>query len=61
VTATGTAPLAYHWRKDGVALGNNPSALTDTLVLARVTTADAGGYDCVVSNIADVVPSARQL
>src|SRR5205085_2211721 len=52
VAATGTAPLGYQWRKGGVAIAGNASATTDTLTLTGVVTADAGNYDCVVTNIA---------
>lgn len=52
VTATGTAPLNYQWRRNGTAITGNSSALTASLTLAATTTADAGSYDCVVSNVA---------
>lgn len=55
VTATGTAPLAYQWRKGGVALGhggNISGANTATLTLANAQAGDAGSYDVVVSNAA---------
>jgi rhamnogalacturonan endolyase len=58
VAASGTAPFSYLWRFAGVPLLGNPTALTDTLVLANVTTAAAGDYDCVVTNIAGTVTSA---
>ncbi len=47
VAATGSGPLSYQWRKDGV---NIPGATSDTLVIFPVTIDDAGDYDCVVSN-----------
>ena len=52
ITASGTAPLSYQWRKDGVALDPAaiPSAATATLTLASVQTTDVGAYDCVVTN-----------
>ncbi len=54
VTATGTSPLTYQWRKGGVAI----SGATDrTLQLTSVTAADAGSYDVVVSNAAGSLPS----
>ncbi|MFO0840023.1 MAG: hypothetical protein U1D55_16065 [Phycisphaerae bacterium] len=45
-------PFTYAWRRDAVPLDSsaNPSAATPTLVLAPITIADAGAYDCVVSN-----------
>jgi endo-1,4-beta-xylanase len=54
----GSAPLAHLWRKNGVPIDSNASAATPTLVLANVTTADAGAYDCVVSNSAGAATSA---
>ncbi len=50
----GSAPLGYQWRKDTAPIDSagNPSAATATLTLAHVTTAAAGLYDCVVSNVA---------
>lgn len=55
VTATGTAPLRYQWRKGGSALsngGNVSGTDTATLVLTNVQTTEAGAYDVVVSNAA---------
>ncbi len=49
VTATGSAPLSYQWRKGGVAVAG---ATGTTLVLANVTTAAAGSYTVVVTNAA---------
>jgi len=57
VVAGGTPPLTYQWRKDGVALVGNASAATDTLTLASIAAADAGSYDCVVSNQAGATSS----
>jgi uncharacterized delta-60 repeat protein len=53
VNATGTVPLAYHWRKDGVGLadgGNVSGARSQVLALANVQWADAGQYTVVVTN-----------
>ena len=58
VDAGGSAPLAFQWRRNGVPIPGNASAATPTLVLASVTTADAGNYDCVVSNAAGSATSA---
>lgn len=55
VTATGTAPLAYQWRKDGVTVSG---ATGPSLGLAAVTVADAGAYTVEVSNPAGRVTSA---
>jgi hypothetical protein len=54
VTATGTTPLAYQWRKDGVAISGATSA---TLSLNGVQTDNAGSYSVVVSNAAGAVTS----
>ncbi|HLO68820.1 MAG TPA: carboxylesterase family protein [Holophaga sp.] len=53
VTATGTAPLAYLWKKDGVSLG----ATAATYSLAAAQAADAGSYTVTVSNGAGSVTS----
>ena len=53
VTATGTG-LTYQWRRNGVNLvngGNVFGALTNTLFLNNVTSANAGNYDVVVSGV----------
>ncbi|HTY86563.1 MAG TPA: LamG-like jellyroll fold domain-containing protein [Candidatus Acidoferrum sp.] len=53
VSAAGTLPLSYHWRKNGLYLSNggNVSGSTSTnLVLTSVGLGDAGNYSVVVSN-----------
>jgi hypothetical protein len=55
VTATGTAPLSYQWRKDGVAITNATNA---TLTLAAAAVSDAGIYSVVVTNSAGSVTSS---
>lgn len=55
VTASGTPPLAYQWRKDGTNLAGATNA---TFTLAAVTTNDAGGYTAVVTNITGGATSA---
>lgn len=55
VTATGTAPLGYQWRKAGLPISG---ATVDTYAIAIVQTNDAGSYDVVVTN---VVGSATSL
>jgi len=47
VTATGTLPLTYQWKKDDVDLGGKTDA---TLTLTGVTTNDSGLYCVAVSN-----------
>jgi Immunoglobulin I-set domain len=47
VTASGSLPLSYQWRKDGAAIGG---ATDSVLPRTDVTTADSGGYDVVVTN-----------
>lgn len=47
VTATGTAPLAYQWRKDGVPIAGATAA---SLVLPAVRAADAGTYAVAVAD-----------
>ena len=47
VTASGTLPLVFQWRKDGVSL---PGATEAGLNLPAVNSTDEGGYDVVISN-----------
>ncbi|MEI7939736.1 MAG: C10 family peptidase, partial [Verrucomicrobiota bacterium] len=47
VSATGTPPLSYQWRKDSVSLFG---ATGTSLALNNVQTNDAGGYNVVVTN-----------
>lgn len=54
VAATGTAPLTYQWRKNGTSI---PGATAANFTIPNTTEADAGGYDVVVNNIADSIPS----
>ena len=55
VTALGTAPLDYQWRKDGVLVAGATDA---SLTLTNVQRADAGCYDVVVSDGFGSVTSA---
>ena len=55
VTATGTAPLGYQWRKGGMDLSGKTAA---TLTIASCVAGDAGSYDCVVTNLAGTDTSA---
>lgn len=53
VEATGTAPLAYQWRKNGRPLadgGHYSGAATPILAIAGADLADVAQYSCVVSN-----------
>jgi hypothetical protein len=54
VTATGTAPLLYQWRKGGVALSGGTAS---SYVIDPVQATDAGEYDVVVNNIVGSVTS----
>ncbi|MBI5386398.1 MAG: immunoglobulin domain-containing protein, partial [Verrucomicrobia bacterium] len=47
VSASGTTPFTYQWRKDGV---NIPGATGATLTLTAVVVGDSGSYTVVVSN-----------
>jgi formylglycine-generating enzyme required for sulfatase activity len=47
VAATGTAPLSYQWRKDGV---NATGATSASLTLSNVQTNQAGNYAVVITN-----------
>lgn len=48
VTAIGSDPLAYQWRKDGVGI---PGAESATYTISPVTPTDAGVYDVFVINM----------
>src|SRR6185295_9838428 len=47
VTALGSAPIRYQWRKEGIPL---PKATQATLTVSDLRAAAAGAYDVVVSN-----------
>ena len=49
VSAAGTGPFTYQWRKNQVAINGETGA---TLSLAAVTASDEGIYDVVVTNVA---------
>lgn len=55
VTATGTAPLSYHWLKGASAV---PTATNSTYSIAAVTTNDADGYRVVITNVAGSITSS---
>jgi hypothetical protein len=54
VTATGTSPLGYQWRKDGVNIGG---ATESSFTINAAQTGDAGVYTVVVNNVAGSVIS----
>ena len=54
VEATGTAPLAYQWRKDGTSVAGATSA---ALTVANPQAADAGSYSVVITNAYGTVTS----
>jgi len=49
VSATGTAPLSYQWRKDGI---NIPGANGSSYTIAMAHPSDEGFYSCFVTNVA---------
>ncbi len=56
VTAAGTAPLAYQWRRNGIAI---PGATSATYIVASTATGDSGAqFSVQVSNAAGSVTSA---
>ena len=59
VVASGSGRQSYQWRKDTIAIDSalNPSAATANLVVSHVHAANAGRYDCVVSNACGSVTS----
>lgn len=58
VGASGTPPLAYQWRKDGVDI---PAATSTTLMLSGLQTNDAGLYSVWVSNAYGATLSSNAL
>ncbi len=59
VSATGTGPLTYQWRKAGVAI---PGATSATYTISAVSTANVASYDVVVGNpVAPVVSAVAKL
>jgi hypothetical protein len=55
VTASGTAPLTYQWRRNGTAL---PGATSATWSIASAQVSDAADYSVVVTNSVGSVTSA---
>lgn len=58
VAASGTAPLAYQWRKDNALIAN---ATDSVLVLQNVQTTNSGAYTVTVSNSAGSTTSEPAL
>ena len=61
VGASGSPPLSYQWRKDGVNLANGgrfSGATNDTLVFTNAAMADSGTYSVLVRNPFGSVASA---
>jgi beta-lactamase superfamily II metal-dependent hydrolase len=56
VTATGTAPLGYQWRFNGVDIADANSA---SLTITNAQSSDAGNYSVIVENAAGDVTSAN--
>ena len=54
VSASGTAPLTYQWRKNGTAIAGATSA---SYTITSVTAANAGNYSVIVSNAVGTVTS----
>lgn len=60
VSANGTAPLSYQWKKGGVSLANGGSvsgAATANLTLSSASQSDVGSYSVVVTNSVGVATS----
>ena len=55
VVASGTPPLTYQWRRDGVDIAGATAA---SLTLNAITVDDGGSYDVVVTNDCTSVTSA---
>jgi hypothetical protein len=54
VVATGTPTLNYQWRRNSVNIGG---ATSSTLNLTGITSANAGNYDCVITNLCGTITS----
>ena len=57
VRATGSAPLRYEWRKDGVSIGSSGSS--SNLYLHNATPENSGVYSVIVTNAGGSVTSAN--
>jgi len=62
VTATGTQPLSYQWRKDGANLGSGgriSGATSPSLTISNVVESDSGQYSVLVTNTVNSVLSSN--
>ncbi|MBI4645292.1 MAG: immunoglobulin domain-containing protein [Bacteroidia bacterium] len=55
VTATGSAPLTYQWKKNGI---NIPGAISNSYTINPIAASDAGDYTCTVSNTCGNITSS---
>ena len=61
VAASGTAPLAYQWLKNGTAVANGTKysgTTTTSLAITTLATTDAGNYSVVITNLAGGITSS---
>lgn len=64
VSADGTGPLTYQWRRNGVPLtdgGAVSGATTPTLTFSSVVASDAGNYDVIVTGSGNVTSAPATL
>ena len=54
MTATGTPPLSYKWRRNNITVLNQTNALLRT----NATSGNAGNYTVIITNIAGAITSA---
>ncbi len=61
VVASGSGPVSYQWRFNGVNLSDDAhynGTLSDTLTVSGCGYVDVGSYDCVVTDACGSIPSA---
>ena len=64
VTAGGTGPLVYRWKKDGTSLsdgGTISGSGTSNLIISAVSGTDAGIYSVVITNLGGSITSSNAL